>query len=344
METEYRKLASIQKISNLSPIEGADRIEAAKILGWTVVVKKGEFQVGDSCVYFEIDSLLKPEPWNDFLQKKKGTDPIRLRTIRLKGVLSQGLALSPLMFNKLEGLELFEGMDVTTILDVTKWEPATTFNAKDQPKGNFPHYVPKTDTLRIQAYPNILTELYDLEVYGTIKVDGTSTTFYFKDGTFGACSRNLELKDVEGSKYWEMAKKYDIEAKLKAYNISTGKNIAIQCETYGPTIQKNPLDNKAVEIAVFDIWDIDNQKYFDYFSMVSLCQDFNIPMVKTVYLGRFNFESVEDVLHYADDLTYPNGSPAEGIVFRPTVEAYSYVLKGRMAIKAISNKFLMLHE
>ena len=52
-----RKLASIQRITDLQPIEGADLIEVASVLGWKVVVKKGEFQVGDLAVYMEIDSV-----------------------------------------------------------------------------------------------------------------------------------------------------------------------------------------------------------------------------------------------------------------------------------------------
>ncbi len=76
-----RKLASIQKIRSLAPIEGADAIETAAVLGWQLVVKKGEFQVGDLCVYCEIDSILPDRPEFEFL-KSRG---MRIRTIRLRG-------------------------------------------------------------------------------------------------------------------------------------------------------------------------------------------------------------------------------------------------------------------
>lgn|SRR3990167_737890 len=84
-----RKLASIQVISALDPIEGADRIERATVLGWQLVVKKGEFSVGDLCVYVEIDSLLSDLPEFEFMRNRN----FRVRTIRLKNTLSQGLAL-----------------------------------------------------------------------------------------------------------------------------------------------------------------------------------------------------------------------------------------------------------
>ena len=82
-----RKLASIQKIIDLEPIEGADAIEKATVLGWQLVVKKGEYQVGDLMVYFEIDSLLPERPEFEFM-KARG---MRVRTIRLRGQVSQGI-------------------------------------------------------------------------------------------------------------------------------------------------------------------------------------------------------------------------------------------------------------
>ncbi|WP_337564108.1 hypothetical protein [Megasphaera sp.] len=64
-----RKLASIQKIISLTPIPNADRIELARVLGWKCVVKKGEFKVGDKCVYIEIDSIPPSDnPVFDFLK------------------------------------------------------------------------------------------------------------------------------------------------------------------------------------------------------------------------------------------------------------------------------------
>ena len=53
-----RKLARVEEITNIQPIENADAIELASVKGWNVVIKKGEFKKGDKCVYFEIDSFL----------------------------------------------------------------------------------------------------------------------------------------------------------------------------------------------------------------------------------------------------------------------------------------------
>lgn len=55
---DVRKLATIARIVNTAPIEGADNIEKVFVRGWQCVAKKGEFKPGDLCVYVEIDSIM----------------------------------------------------------------------------------------------------------------------------------------------------------------------------------------------------------------------------------------------------------------------------------------------
>lgn len=90
-KTQQRELAYVETISWIKPIEGADNIELAGVLGWNLIVKKGEFKVGDKCVYFEIDSKLPEKEWSEFLANKH----YKVKTYQLKkfGVISQGLAL-----------------------------------------------------------------------------------------------------------------------------------------------------------------------------------------------------------------------------------------------------------
>ena len=148
-----RKLVTIQEIEDIQPIEGADSIEKAKIKEWWVVVKKGEFIVGDYCIYFEIDSFLPIKPEYEFLlrgsspkkmlvdgQEKEG---IRLKTIRLKGQISQGLALP--IATIANNLPKEVGTDISEILGVIKYEPPIPANLAGVVKGNFPSFIPKTD-------------------------------------------------------------------------------------------------------------------------------------------------------------------------------------------------------
>ncbi len=121
-----RKLATIQMIKNLAPIEDADRIEKAAILEWSVVVPKGQFNVGDLCVYFETDSLLPDEPRYEFLKENSWDiryQKIRLKTIKLRGQVSQGLALPLKDFPEIKDIE--EGNDVTKLLGIEKHIGAT---------------------------------------------------------------------------------------------------------------------------------------------------------------------------------------------------------------------------
>ena len=109
-----RKLASVQRIHSIQPIEGADRIEQAMVQGWNVVVKKNEFEHASLVVFAEIDSVLPNDAeWAKFMEPRK----FRVKTCKLRGVLSQGLALPMSILP--EGSGPFEvGDDVSAVLGI----------------------------------------------------------------------------------------------------------------------------------------------------------------------------------------------------------------------------------
>jgi RNA ligase (TIGR02306 family) len=333
-----RKLASIQTILSLSPIVGADAILLAKVLGWELVVKKTEFQVGDRCVYFEIDSVLPIAQWNDHLRKEPNK-PLRIKTIRLRGALSQGLAM-PMSIIPTGEYEV--GQDVTELVGVTKYEPIVPAHLSGMVKGNFPVFLHKTDETRLQSDPNILQEAIDkkLMLVGTLKMDGTSFTAYRRDDEFGVCSRNLDLKETEGNAHWIMARKLKLEEILR----SERRNLSIQGEICGPSIQGNRLGLSESKLYLFNLFDIDAGKYLSHTELSAFAEKHMLNMVPTVY--RLDFGGVvgpRDINHLLDiakNLNYDNGTPAEGIVWRSACETYSDVLKGRMSFKTISNRFL----
>jgi RNA ligase (TIGR02306 family) len=333
-----RKLASIQKITEILPIEGADKIVCVKILGWQCVALKTEFSVNDLCVFFEIDSVLPIAPWNDHLRKEPNK-PLRIRTIRLKGTLSQGLAL-PLSI--LPQGEYEVGQDVTSLVGVEKYEPVVPAHLSGMVKGNFPSFLHKTDEVRLQSEPNVLVEASNkgLVLIGTLKMDGTSFTAYRRDDEFGVCSRNLNLKETEDNAHWKMARKLKLEEILR----SEHRNLCIQGEMVGPGIQSNRLGLKEVELYLFNLFDIDSGKYLSYNELNKFAAKHNLKVVPSVYTLDFsiseNHTTVGNLLNIANDLNYDNGTPAEGIVWRSACETYSEVLKGRISFKTISNRYL----
>ena len=197
-------------------------------------------------------------------------------------------------------------------------------------KGFFPSFIPKTDEERIQNISDVLSAFYVTE-----KLDGTSVTFFKKDGTFGVCSKNLELLEGETTQ-WKLARKYDLANKLP-------DNFAIQCELIGECIQKNPLKQTGQDIYCFNVYKIDIGKYLDYKDFIGFCQSLG---VKTVPIVDDNFvlpKSVDDLLAYAEGKSLLNPElEREGVVVRSKVEMQ--YRGARLSFKAISNRYLLSEE
>ena len=324
-----RKLASIQTIHNIREIPGADNISQATVMGWNVVVKKEDFVENDLCVFLEIDSLL-PDDHPDFAFMEKSK--YRVRTMKLRGVLSQGLAMSLNVLNK--AYLWIEGDDVTEILGVKQWEPPAKFNAGGV-RGAFPFYVPKTDEIRVQSALGVIEELRGLPCYITVKVDGTSATFSNRDGDFHVSSRNLSLKPADDSAHWRMARKYDLETKLAELG-----NFAIQAELCGPGIQKNRLMLKEHDVFVFSVYDIDNTLFLGYNDMKDVIDDLGMQSVPALFFGTLDMD-LDQLISFAEGNYLGTDNPREGIVVRPMEEQYSDTLKGRLSFKVLSNTFLL---
>lgn len=335
-----RKLATIRIISDIRPIEGADMIELVTVGGWNVVVAKDVgHKVGDHVVYCEIDSFLPIREEFEFLRKssyKKMGDQegFRLKTIKLRGQVSQGLILPMSIFGDF-GWTAYEGLDVTEKLGIVKYEPPIPAELAGKVKGNFPSFIPKTDEERIQ---NLTKEYEEWKIqskhqfYVTEKLDGSSATYYVKDGEFGVCSRNLELLETEGNTFWKVARELDLENKMKSF----GKNIALQGELIGEGIQGNRYNLKGHTVRFYTAFDIDKHQRIPFMEMVTMLMYnglFNVPVVNP----EFSFllpETVEEMLKYAEGKSALNDKKErEGVVVRS--------MDGTISFKAISNKFLL---
>ena len=333
-----RKLATIRKIDSIGPIEGADAIEVAQVGGWKVVIKKNEFKVGDLAVYFEIDSWI-PDHLAPFLSKGhaprvfNGVPGERLRTVKLRGQVSQGLLL-PMFILTNYGADLVEGSDVSDTLNIQKYEPPVSAQLAGQVSGGFPSFIPKTDQERIQ---NLSREFKEWKAAGytwteSEKCDGSSFTAYFHDGKFGICSRNWELLESKENTLWNTAAKYNLREKLTM----SGRNLAIQAELLGPGIQGNIYKLTNHMLAVFDVFDIDKQEYLIPKEKKEIIEGFGLESVPILTSTRsFNAMSVQEVLKLAEGKSIVGGAgpEREGLVFNCN--------ETRISFKAISNSFLL---
>jgi RNA ligase (TIGR02306 family) len=330
-----RKLASIRKISDIQPIEGADMIELAIVDGWKVVVAKNVgHKVNDLVVYCEIDSFLPIKEEFEFLRKgsyKKmvdGTEGFRLRTIKLRGQVSQGLILPIHVLPLLEMVS--EGQDVTEMLGIVKYEPPIPAELAGKVKGLFPSFLRKTDEERIQNLSGEIENWKDKTFYVTEKLDGSSATFYYKDGEFGVCSRNLELLETEDNTFWKFARQIDLENKMRDFDV----NISLQGELIGEGIQGNPYKIKGQTVRFFNLFDIDLQEYHNLSMFEGVCNRFGVEMVPILSKNFEMFDTVEDILEYAEGKSVLNPNfDREGVVIRS--------LDRKISFKAISNKFLL---
>lgn len=373
-----RKLASIQKIVGTAPIDGADAIEVAFVLGWQVVVKKGEFKAGDLVVFYEIDSFLSSEDsrydsFKDRFIKWDGKEGMRLKTIKLRKTLSQGLVLGLDKFPEIKNPE--EGLDVTELLKIEKWElPETSNNKGTRAQGSgktFPPFIQKTDQERVQNYRVLVEKALDEEFEVTMKKDGSSITvfvvhpespyyktakqfvtkkekfnlfkwiksLFIKDTTpvWGICSRNILLKQEDDSNFHKVVEKYGLLGKANA----CGKSVALQGELVAPNIQQNHEKVNDIEFHLFDIFDIDEQKYLLPAERQRLAKINDIPHVtiiatdklKNVVANNNGENIVQKCLDFAEGDGDNKGVKREGVVFKSVTRDFSF--------KAISNSYLL---
>lgn len=367
-----RKLASVQKIKAIKPIEGADKIEIVQVLNWDCVAKKGEYQVGDTVIYFEIDSLLPDIPMLEWLKGSSWSQKLnkyKISTHKFRGQISQGLVM-PIkdlkeLYNQINDnngiaypidiMAPTEGTDLTEILNIEKYEPPV-YNGPLGETISHEWYVPKTDEERIQVCAeNVLPkyiESWSGDWYASIKLDGTSCTAGLFDDAFLIGGRTQWYKDE--NMYTTTVKKYgDIEAKAREYLDTTGVYVVFQGELCGPGIQSNRLGLKEKEWFIFNVFasttgKYDSYKKLDLIGMLNMCRLFNLQPVPIIdSKDKFNFKTgdsidviVENLLKYADNFKYKtyfeNASPnqvAEGLVFRLNDMTNSF--------KVVSNKFLL---
>lgn len=338
-----RKLASIQVVNEIRPIENADAIECVVILGWTVVAKKGEFKVGDKCVFFEIDSILPNEEKYSFLDYKEEYNGYRLKTVRLRGQLSQGLALPINIFDIPEDIEI--GTDLTEQLKIRKYEPPVPEETGAKSSSRV-WEIPKTDEERYQSNPALVEALKGKKYYASVKLDGTSTTIILNfnednEPEVNVCGRNTCYIESANNKYWAVTMKYSMKEKILDYYNKTGKRLAFQGELIGPKIQGNKMGLTENDLYIFNVWMADGKQPFekcDLDTSLKIVKDFGLNFVPIELTGEFVYTSdeLQDLTKIKYNKYFPNAKPSqniEGLVFRS--------IDMKVSFKVVSNEFLL---
>ena len=348
-----RKLATIRTIKEVKLIPEADKICAYRIDDWWVVDSINKYQVGDVAIYLEIDSWV-PYELAPFLSKGQepreynGVKGERLKSIKLRNQISQGLLLPTTILDE-KGLWPLAGdpvgHDLTAQLGIQKWEPPIPAQLQGTMKGNFPHFIPKTDQERCQNLRKDIFETHKDETYEvTVKLDGSSTTIYVKDGEVGVCSRNIDLKETEGNSFWKAARDQNIIEPLLEFCKSRGIDYAIQGELIGEGIQGNPEKLKGQRFYLFDIYSITEGRYLEPFErwvvlevLVKMGADIeHVPIVDQDVRVAQAYDTIDDLLEFAEGPSLNPQTKREGLVFKSWESNFTF--------KAIANSYLLKHK
>ena len=367
-----RKLVTRRVVDKLIPINGADRIELALVDGWSCIVKKGEFRVGEEAIYFEIDSFI---PSSDLRFSFLGEGKVkefgkikgwRIRTMKMRGVLSQGLLLPVAMFN---GVDLTVE-DIAPQLGVVKWESSKDPIPTKTSLKPLTSLIYRTDQERLQNVMHYFTEFREHEFEETLKLDGASCSMYkilkakswwqkllefiqidYTTEHFGVCSRTLEIGEGDSmikvfdnngirsvynqQDFWDVAKKYNIIETLPA-------GFSVQGELLGPNIQGNHEKVKNLEFHIFDVFDIGKQEYLTpsdrlQFLEVYLPDTLHVPILQHSVKIFKQCRTLDELQERVTGKGMNAGVVSEGRV-------YKSLSAPDLSFKLISNEFLLRYD
>ena len=364
-----RSLAHVEKIISIEPIDGADRIVKSLCLGWICIVKKDSFNVNDKIIYIEIDSIVANIPYFEFMYEPKMNRKGRVKTAKMKKQISQGLIiplsdiniireqlkLSPISIENLK-----EGQDVTKELGIVKYESPSDRESNyvplDRKKHNwftkfmtrfswyrrltkqrsksYPEWISKTDEERVANIPWVIDRYKDLNLIASEKIEGQSGLFWYKKSgifgsEFGVCSRTVRKFEFDNSNWSKVARLLDIKKKLK----SVGKNIAIQGEVVGPSIQGNIYELKDLDFYIFNVFDIDTKKYYTIEEALEFCKTYGFKHVPILDMNYKLPNTLQELIDSANGKSVLYDTIREGIVIRSPDKSISF--------KVVSPEYLL---
>jgi RNA ligase (TIGR02306 family) len=297
-------LVYIGKIVQMDKVPNAHFIASATVVcgsggKWRGVVRKNECSVGQKCLVYLPDAVVPECDQMRFMESRNW----RVRMCRFRGAPSEVLIM-PIPDGTVWEVEV--GVDVTAACGVTRYFKPIPVSLQGLSKGEFPSFIPKTDEPNYQRNEELVDALHGQPYYITEKADGSSTTAYKYKRQYGICSKNLELIRNDANGYWQVANKYNLEDNLP-------EGYALQWETCGPKIQKNPMDLKSVEGFAFSAYNIEERRYLTMDEFLPFCRKLRFPTVTVLQIGpEFNKDTVSTL----GEGKYNSGKDREGVVVR----------------------------
>lgn len=340
-------LATVERVLKVEHHPNADKLDIIRVLGYDCIVGRDAYKENDLVVFIQPDSILP-------IDKAWAQEPLRycsrarVKAIRLRGSWSMGLVLnlsvpdSMMDAEDADLAEYIEGDDLTEMLGVTKYEPPLPTNL--QARGGLPFQIPKTDEERYQNLRK-LDDLMGEEVDVTLKIDGSSATYYCllaghwpseEQTRVGLCSRSLELKleDEDGnplnSRWHEAERRYDILRKLRAYCEENNVSLALRGEVYGVGIQSldhNPHSLEPINFAAYSVYNITDKRYerlLDTHYSQHVAEKLGIPHVPVLGSCELSQTLIDLYDHGSKKL---DGKPFEGVVIQHQYGSFKVINK-----------------
>ena len=366
-----RNLATIQTIKSLDKIEGRDKIVYASFenVGFRVITSIDR-KVGERVIYIECDSILPVKPEYEFLRSRCFSNKwngFRIRNMRMAGLYSEGLILPCTLYGDAVPPD---GTDVTEALGITKYDPEAAEErvVAAQKKSNWakrllykapilkrildffipkerhswPKWAQKSDETRAQSLPYIFEKYHGEDFIATEKMDGQSCLYGLVKGKFVVCSRNFQVTTAGGvNNYWKYALECEVEKTMRAMRKNLGYDFYLQGELCGTGIQGNKYGFGGLRYFVFNMRDLRDGSYVDYFTMKDLCKEAGIEVVPFISGFKWDFKNMDELLSYADGKSmFGKDVLREGLVFRSAkVSGADQGQANMRSFKAISPSF-----
>lgn len=339
----------------IEPHPNADLLELAQVGLYNAVVLKDQFKTGDYAIYIPEAAIVPDELIEELglTGKLAGKAKNRVKAVRLRGALSQGIVCRPKALNGTDFTsDPHPGFNYAELLGITKWVPEIPAHMSGAVI-SAPELIRWPDIENLKRYPDIFTS--GEQVVATEKIHGTCCLMTYAEGdrffvsSKGFGEKSLALEENSSNLYWRAAQQYNLREQLSCIAIDYDLiAVGLFGEVYGQGVQdlgygKAAGRNETLGFVAFDIAGVDadgGKRWLNADDFASIAAEHGIPTAPVLYRGPFDLEALNEVVS-GPTVLGEGVHIREGIVIRPETEARSDVLGGRKIAKLVSDEYLL---